>query len=315
MDFKFSDEQLMIQETARSFAQKELSPVAQKLDKTKDISIIVGNIKKLAQLGFMGLCVPECYGGTQAGAVAYSLAMTEIGKGCASTAVTMSVTNMVAELLVEFGTEQQKKEYVPKLVGGDYVAGSFCLTESSAGSDPASMKTTAVADGDSYVINGSKLFITSAEYAGIFVVWAVTDKNAKRGKGISTFIVEKGTPGCKVGRNEEKMGQRGSVTNEVHFEDCRIPRENLLGELNGGYGIALAELAGGRIGIGSLSVGIGRAAMDFAMEMASIKPRKEIITAATARRGRMVKSNLGMENWGRPLGIAPTTSPPPTRTR
>jgi len=268
MEFKLNDEQKMIQETARSFAQKELEPVAAKLDKTKDSSIIIENVKKLAQLGFMGLCVPESYGGAQAGAVAYSLALTEIGKVCASTAVTMSVNNMVAELLVEFGTEEQKQKYVPKLVSGEYVAGSFCLTESSAGSDPTGMKTTAVANENGYLINGSKLFITSAEYAGIFIVWAVTDSKAQRGKGISTFIVEKGTPGCKVGRNEEKMGQRGSVTNEVHFEECQIPKENLLGDRNNGYGIALAELSGGRIGIGSMSVGIGQAAMDFATSYA-----------------------------------------------
>jgi butyryl-CoA dehydrogenase len=268
MEFKLNDEQKMIQETARSFAQKELEPVAAKLDKTKDSSIIIENVKKLAQLGFMGLCVPESYGGAQAGAVAYSLALTEIGKVCASTAVTMSVNNMVAELLVEFGTEEQKQQYVPKLVSGEYVAGSFCLTESSAGSDPTGMKTTAVANENGYLINGSKLFITSAEYAGIFIVWAVTDSKAQRGKGISTFIVEKGTPGCKVGRNEEKMGQRGSVTNEVHFEECQISKENLLGDLNNGYGIALAELSGGRIGIGSMSVGIGQAAMDFATSYA-----------------------------------------------
>lgn len=268
MDFKLNEEQMMIQETARSFAQKELEPVAEKLDKKKDPSLIIDNVKKLAQLGFMGLCVPECYGGAQAGAVAYSLALTEIGKACASTAVTMSVNNMVAELLVEFGTEEQKQKYVPKLVSGEYVAGSFCLTESSAGSDPTGMKTVAVENDKGYLLNGSKLFITSAEYAGIFVVWAVTDKKAPRGKGISTFIVEKGTPGCNVGRNEEKMGQRGSATNEVHFEDCQIPKEHLLGGLNNGYGIALAELAGGRIGIGSMSVGIGLAAIDFATRYA-----------------------------------------------
>jgi alkylation response protein AidB-like acyl-CoA dehydrogenase len=264
MDFKLTDEQAMIQQTARTFAQKELEPVAAKLDKTKDFSLIVTNVKKLAELGFMGLAVPECYGGSETGAVAYSLALTEIGKVCASTAVTMSVTNMVAELLVEFGTDAQKEKHVPKLVGGELVAGSFCLTESSAGSDPTGMKTTAVPHAAGYLLNGSKLFITSAAYAGIFIVWAVTDRKAERGKGISVFVVEKDTPGCVIGRNEEKMGQRGSATNEVLFEDCRIPKENLLGELNGGYGIALAELAGGRIGIGSLSVGIGLAAMDFA---------------------------------------------------
>lgn len=268
MDFKLKDEQTMIQDTARTFAQKELEPVADKLDKTKDFSLIVTNVKKLAELGFMGLAVPASYGGSEAGAVAYSLALTEIGKVCASTAVTMSVTNMVAELLVEFGTEEQRQKYVPRLVSGELVAGSFCLTESSAGSDPTGMKTTAVAKDEDYLLNGSKLFITSADYAGIFIVWAVTDKQAQRGRGISVFIVEKDTPGCIIGRNEEKMGQRGSATNEVHFEDCRIPKKNLLGELHGGYGIALAELAGGRIGIGSMSVGIGLAAMDFATSYA-----------------------------------------------
>ena len=264
MDFKLSDEQLMIQNTARSFAQKELAPVAQKLDREKDFSILVANVRKLAELGFMGLNVPEAYGGAQAGAVALSLALTEIGKVCSSTAVTMSVTNMVAELLMEFGSESQKQKYLPGLMSGEHVAGSFCLTESSAGSDPTGMKTTAVPCDGGYLINGSKLFITSAEYAGIFIVWAVTDRQAPRGRGISTFIVERGTPGCRAGRNEEKMGQRGSATNEVFFEDCRVPRENLLGQLNAGYTIALAELAGGRIGIGSLAVGIGLAAMDFA---------------------------------------------------
>ncbi|MBW2183779.1 MAG: acyl-CoA dehydrogenase family protein [Deltaproteobacteria bacterium] len=268
MDFTLKDEQLMIQKTARDFAKKELEPVAQKLDKTKDFSILVDNIKKMAELGFMGLAVPESYGGVQAGAVAFSLALTEIGKACASTGVTMSVTNMVAELLVEFGTEEHKQKYVPKLLSGEYIAGSFGLTESSAGSDPTGMKTTAVENENGYLLNGSKLFITSAEYAGIFIVWAVTDKQAERGRGISTFIVEKDTPGCIIGKNEEKMGQRGSATNELAFEDCQIPKENLLGGLNNGYRIALAELSGGRIGIGSMAVGIGMAAMDFATNYA-----------------------------------------------
>jgi len=208
VDFRLKDEQLMIQKTARDFAKKELEPVAKMLDKTKDFSIIIDNLKKLAQLGFMGLAVPECYGGSQAGSIAYSLALTEIGRVCASTAVTMSVTNMVAELLVEFGTELQKQKYIPKLLNGEYAAGSFALTEASAGSDPTNIKTMAVENEDGYLINGSKLFITSAEYAGIIIVWAVTDKQAERGKGMSAFIVERDTPGCIIGKNEEKMGQR-----------------------------------------------------------------------------------------------------------
>jgi len=268
VDFNLKDEQLMIQKTARDFARKELQPVAKILDKTKDYSILISSLKKLAELGFMGLAVPECYGGAEAGAVAYSLALTEISRVCASTAVTMSVNNMVAELIAEFGTQLQRQKYIPRLLNGEYVAGSFALTESSAGSDPTSIKTIAVENGDGYLLNGSKLFITSAEYAGIIIVWAITDKQAARGRGMSAFIVERDTPGCIIGKNEEKMGQRGSATNEVLFENCQIPGENLLGRLNDGYRIALTELAGGRIGIGSMAVGIGLAAIDFATNYA-----------------------------------------------
>jgi len=191
-----------------------------------------------------------------------------LGKACAATTVTTSVTNMVAEVIQAVGTEEQKRKYILPLCDGTFYAGSFGLTEPGAGSDPAAMRTTAVLDGDHWVLNGQKIFISSAEYAGVFVVWAVTDKDAPKGKGISAFLVEPDFPGFTVGKDEKKMGQIGSSTNELILEDCRVPEENLLGEVNRGYRIAVSELAGGRIGIGSMALGIGLAAMDFATQYA-----------------------------------------------
>jgi alkylation response protein AidB-like acyl-CoA dehydrogenase len=268
MNFALTEEQKMIQETCRDFARTELAPQAARLDETKDRTILLKNLKKMAELGLMGMNIPEAYEGAQVGAVAYSLAMTEIGAGCASTAVTMSVTNMVAEVLLEFGTEEVKRRHIPRICSGEYPAGAFGLTEPGAGSDPAGMRTTAVLDGSEWVLNGQKIFITSAEYAGLVIVWAVTEKNAPKGRGISAFVVEQGTPGYLVGADEKKMGQKGSSTNQLIFDNCRIPKENLLGSVDDGFRIALMELDGGRIGIGSMSIGIGRAAMDFAVDYA-----------------------------------------------
>jgi alkylation response protein AidB-like acyl-CoA dehydrogenase len=268
MNFALTEEQKMIQEMCRDFSRSELAPQAARLDETKDRAILRANLKKMAELGLMGMNIPEAYGGAQVGVVAYSLAMTEIASGCASTATTMSVTNMVAEVLLEFGTEEIKNKHIPRICSGEYTAGAFGLTEPGAGSDPAGMKTTAVSDGDAWVLNGQKIFISSAEYADVVVVWAVTNKNASKGKGISVFVVEQGNPGYIVGADEKKMGQKGSSTNQLIFDNCRIPKENLLGSLDDGFRIALMELAGGRIGIGSQSIGIGRAAMDFAADYA-----------------------------------------------
>lgn len=264
MDFELTDEQKMIQEMAAKFAKRELEPVAAEIDRTKDRGILKENLKKLAELGFMGLNVDPEYGGSGAGCVAFSLVMTELGRACASTTVTASVNNMVAEVIQAVGSEEQKRKYIPAICGGEYYAGSFGLTETCAGSDPAAMRTSAELKGDHWVLNGSKIFISSAEYAGVFVVWAVTDKSASKGKGISAFLVEPSFPGFTVGKDEGKLGQRCSSTNELVFEDCRVPKENLLGNLNGGYRLAVTELAGGRIGIGSMALGIGLAAMDFA---------------------------------------------------
>mgnify|MGYP005990143591 FL=1 len=264
MDFSLTEEQIMIQDMARKFADSELAPVAAELDETRDQSLFLKNLAQLNELGFMGLNIKAEYGGVEAGTVAFSLAITELARACASTAVTTSVTNMVAEVIQAVGNEEQKNKYLPKICSGEYRAGGFCLTEATAGSDPAGMKTQAVKDGDDYIINGSKLYITSGSFADVFVVWAVTDPEAKKGKGISCFIVEANTDGITIGKAEEKMGQKASPTNEVNFTNCRVPASALMGAENKGFGVAVGELAGGRIGIGSLALGVGLAALDYA---------------------------------------------------
>jgi len=272
MDFRLTEEQQLIQDTARSFAQNELDPVAAQLDKEpykkENREIFLKNLKKLAELGLMGINVKAEYGGSEAGVIAFSLAMTEIGRACAATGVTMSVTNLVAEVIQSIGSDELKNTYIPKICSGEYSAGGFALTEPSAGSDPSDMRTTAVLDGDEWVVNGNKIFITSGEYAGCHVLWAVTDRNAPKGKGISTFVLEQGDPGFTVGRAEHKMGQRASSTNELIFDNCRFPKDRLMGTLNDGFRVAVAELTGGRIGIGSMALGIGLAAMDYATKYA-----------------------------------------------
>jgi len=264
MFVELTEEQRLIRETAREFAGAVLEPCAAQLDEQGQSDIFFTNLRQLAQLGFMGLNVREEYGGAEAGAVAFSVALTEIAKACASTAVTVSVNNMVCEVIQAVGSEAQRRKYIPAICSGEYLAGAFALTEPGAGSDPAGMQTTARAEGDGWVLSGSKIFITSAPYAGVFVVWAVTDREAPKGKGISCFLVEAGTPGLTIGKTEKKMGQHASSTNELVFEDCRIPGDALMGGLNEGFRIAVGELAGGRIGIGSLGLGLGLAAMDCA---------------------------------------------------
>jgi len=264
MNLSLTEEQIMIQDMARKFADSELAPVAAKLDETMDQNLFLKNLAQLNELGFMGLNIKAEYGGVEAGTVAFSLAITEIARACASTAVTTSVTNMVAEVIQAVGNEEQKNKYLPKICSGEYRAGGFCLTEATAGSDPAGMKTQAVKDGEHYIINGSKLYITSGSFADVFVVWAVTDPEAKKGKGISCFIVEADTAGITIGKAEEKMGQKASPTNEVHFNNCRVPASSMMGAENKGFGVAVGELAGGRIGIGSLALGVGLAALDYA---------------------------------------------------
>ena len=268
MNLDLTAEQKLIQDTARQFAAAELAPIAAGLDRGENNEAFFANLKKLAELGFMGLNIRDEYGGAEAGAVAFSVAVTEIARACASTAVTVSVNNMVCEVIQALGTEEQKQQYIPMICSGESLAGAFGLTETGAGSDPAGMATTAVLDGDQWVLNGSKIFITSAPYAGVFVVWAVTDQKAPKGKGISLFLVEAGTRGLVIGKREAKMGQHASSTNEILFQDCRIPKSALMGKMNDGFRVAVAELGGGRIGIGSLGLGVGLAAMDFATRYA-----------------------------------------------
>lgn len=266
MDFSLSEEQLLITATAKRFAEQVLAPAARDLDLKADDQRYLENIRGLAQLGFMGLNINTKYGGAEAGVVAFSVAITEVARACASSAVTMSVNNLVAEVIQCIGNDEQKLKYLPAICSGEYAAAGFALTEANAGSDPSRMSCRAEKRGNNYVLNGEKVYISSGSYAGVFVVWAVTDKAAKPGKGISCFLVEAETPGLTIGKPEEKMGQRASHTTSVHFDNCEVPASAMLGEENDGFRIAVAELAGGRIGIASLALGIALAAMDTARD-------------------------------------------------
>jgi alkylation response protein AidB-like acyl-CoA dehydrogenase len=273
MHFELNETQTLIQQTARDFAQRRILPEAARIDREGIFPSDI--IKELADLGLMGVAVPEQLGGANAGPVAYVLAMMEIARACASTAVTMSVTNMVAEVISKFGTEAQREKYVPRLCSGELQAGSFALSESGAGSDPGGLRTTARRDGDSWVLNGEKMWITSGDKAGVIVVWARTGApDTHPGtRGISCFLVEPGTPGFSVGKHEDKMGIRGSTTVSLLFDECRIPASALLGEENRGFRIAMMALDGGRLGIASQSIGIATASLEETIVY--VKERKQ----------------------------------------
>lgn len=273
MDFSLNETQTMVQKAARDYATRVIMPEASAIDKEERFPREI--LKGLADLGLMAVNVPEEFGGAQAGPVAYALAMQEVARACASTAVTMAVTNMVGEVIATFGTQEQKAAYCPKLASGEYAAGSFGLSEPEAGSDPGSMRTTARKEGDTWIIDGQKQWITSGAHAGVIVVWARTgDRDKLPGtRGVSCFLVEGGTPGLKIGKAEDKMGIRGSNTVSLSFENCRVPESALLGELNGGFKIAMMALDGGRIGISSQAIGIARAALEEAVQYA--KDRKQ----------------------------------------
>lgn len=268
-----NETQKAIQGAARDYATRVIMPEAAAIDREERFPKAI--LKGLADLGLMAVNVPEALGGAEAGPVAYALAMQEVARACASTAVTMAVTNMVGEVIATFGTDAQKKAHNPKLASGEYAAGAFGLSEPEAGSDPGGMRTTAVRDGDHWVIDGQKQWITSGAHAGVIVVWARTgDREKLPGtRGISCFLVEGGTPGLRIGKAEDKMGIRGSNTVSLTFEGCRVPASALLGEENGGFKIAMMALDGGRIGISCQAIGIARAALEESVAYA--KDRKQ----------------------------------------
>ncbi|MEW5936771.1 MAG: acyl-CoA dehydrogenase [Candidatus Thermoplasmatota archaeon] len=265
MDFDLSKEQGMIRTTMREFVEKRLKPVAGEIDQQKRFPWEI--IRELGRMGVMGMTVPLEYGGAGADTLSYAIAVEEISRACGSTGLTVAAHNSlcVAHLYMS-GTEEQKKRYLPPLCRGERM-GAWALTEPSAGSDAAAVHTTAVLEGDEWVLNGTKLFITSGAIAGTLVVIARTDP-AKRTHGISTFIVEKDAPGFSTGTNEEKMGLRGSITSELVFEDCRIPKENLLGNLGDGFIDTMKILDGGRVSIAAMALGLAQGALDESIKYA-----------------------------------------------
>lgn len=259
MDFTFTDTQLMIQDTARKFAEEELAPSAAERDEKEEFPYEA--VKKLGELGFMGMMVPEQYGGAGLDTISYVLAVQEISKVDASCGVIMSVNNsLVCHGINEWGTEEQKQRFLVPLATGKKL-GAFALSEPEAGSDASNQRTSAVLDGNHYVLNGTKNFITNGANADLVLVMAATDKS-KGAKGVSTFIIEKGTPGFSVAKKEKKLGIRSSDTVSLAFQDCRIPKENRIGEEGFGFKFAMKTLDGGRIGIAAQALGIAMASLD-----------------------------------------------------
>ncbi len=268
MDLKLSEEQEMIRDMARRFAELEVAPIAAEMDEKGEVPL--DNLKKMGELGFLGLTVPEEYGGPGADTVSYVLVLEEISKACASTAVPMAVNcSLVCDPILQFGSEEQKQRFLPALAQGRML-GAFALTEPAAGSDAAAQTTTAIRDGDHYLVNGTKHFISNGSIADVIVLFAMTDKS-RGSRGISTLLVEKGTPGFSSGKEENKMGIRASNTCELIFEDCRVPAANLLGKEGRGFRIAMAALDGGRIGIGAQATGIAQAAYEASLEYAKTR--------------------------------------------
>jgi len=267
MDFTLDSDQKLIQDMVREFATNELEPVAEEIDRSGEFPWT--NIKKMAELGLMGMIVPEKYGGGGMSFVSLAIAVEEISRACASTGVIVAVNQTLSAYpILKFGDDSQKQKYLPVLAKAEKL-GAFGLTEANAGSDPAAMETHAKLDGDHYIINGSKRFITNGGEAGIFIVFASTDKE-KGYKGISAFIIERDFPGFSIGKHEDLMGLRATANCELLFEDCKVPKENLLGEEGQGFKIALHTIDTSRIDIGAQAVGIAQGALD-----ASLKYSKE----------------------------------------
>ncbi|MDP6958687.1 MAG: acyl-CoA dehydrogenase [Planctomycetota bacterium] len=267
-----TEEEKLVQETARDFADKELKPIAGEIDRKGAIPKEI--LQKMAELGFMGVTTPEEYGGAGLSNLCLALIQMEINRGCASSGVTMSVHNSLVQApLLKYGTEEQKKEYLPKLARGEWI-GAYSLSEPVSGSDAGALITSATKEGDHYVLNGAKNFVTNGGIADLFTVFIRTnaDKSVKH-NAISAFLVKRGTEGFTVGPPEKKMGIRGSTTTTLYFDNCRIPAANLLGAEGEGFKVAMTTLDGGRIGIASQAVGIAKAAMGEAVKYA--KERKQ----------------------------------------
>ena len=264
MDLNLSKEQLLLQKMYREFAENEVKPLAAEVDEEERFPM--ETVKKMAKLGMMGIYLPREYGGRGADVLSYVMAVEELSKVCGTTGVILSAhTSLCCAPIFENGTEEQKKKYLPKLCSGEWL-GAFGLTEPGAGTDAQGQQTTAVLDGDHWVLNGSKIFITNAGYANVFIIFAITgatiDKRGRKSKEISAFIVERDFPGFSVGKHEKKMGIRGSSTCELIMEDCIVPKENLLGKQGKGFAIAMKTLDGGRIGIAAQALGIGEGAIE-----------------------------------------------------
>lgn len=265
MDFALNDEQRAIRDMTRRFAQERVAPLAHATDETGTFP--ADNFKRMAELGLLGLPVPEEYGGVGADTISYALAVEELSAACGSTGLSYAAhTSLACMPLLWYGDEGQKQKYLIHLAQGKGL-GAFGLTEPQSGSDAAGLRTTAVRDGDSWVLNGQKMWITSGSIADVVIVAAVTDPE-RGAHGISNFIVEKGTPGFLPGKDEPKMGLKGSITSQLFFADCRIPAENLLGEVNGGFVQFMKTLDGGRISIAACALGLGRAAYEAALAYA-----------------------------------------------
>lgn len=268
MPYLLTDEQKMMRDMVRKLAQNEIAPLAAEID--RDHRFPRENIEKMAELGLMGVPIPEEYGGAGCDFLSYIITIEEISRACASTGVILAVHTSVGTFpILYFGTEEQKQKYIPKLAGGEYI-GAFALTEPNAGSDPANLATTARLEEDHYIINGNKIFISNGGEASVYVTFVTTDKS-KGHKGITCLLVEKDTPGFSIGKTEEKMGLHGDITTELIFDNAVVPKENLLGKEGEGFKVAMALLDGGRIGIAAQGLGIAQAAFDVAKEYAKAR--------------------------------------------
>lgn len=268
MNLILTPEQQMIRDMARDFADKELLPTAAEYDEKQEFPTNLW--RKFGQLGLMGLTMPEEYGGAGADTVTYVLALEEISRGNPALSIAMSINNsLTCYGILKFGTEEQKRKYLVPLATGDLLGG-YALSEPGSGSDAVAMQTSARREGDKYILNGSKMFISNGQSAHVFLVFAVTDKSApKPADRVTCFIVEKGMPGFKVGKKLDKLGMRASDTTELIFDECQVPAENVLGQEGGGFRVAMQLLDGGRIGIAAQALGIAQAAYEFALAYAN----------------------------------------------